>query len=155
MSHYITTHDGEGKAKFSQKIPTGAVNIEVPFGSTNVLYTTDSTPVSVSTEADMDRYGKEKTEGIGGPAGRMVAENGATAVIVNIKPNSNSESSFHRTMMRKSSTTRHVADLDLTTGVNLMLLVYLDLPLPFISRLFVKFPSLVRDIFWTEILLIR
>ncbi|KAK3700321.1 hypothetical protein LTR37_016025 [Vermiconidia calcicola] len=93
MSHYITTHNANGEAIFTSKIPTEHVDIPTPIGSMNILSTTYNTPLNVSNEADVDQYAKDRTEGLGN---RICPDNGTATAFLNIKPNASSP--LHRTM---------------------------------------------------------
>ncbi|KAK3697138.1 hypothetical protein LTR37_017634 [Vermiconidia calcicola] len=93
MSHYVTTHNANGEAIFTSKIPTEHVHVPTPFGSMNILSTTHNTPLNVSTEADIDQYAQDRTEGLGQ---RICPNNGTATAFVNMKPNASSP--LHRTM---------------------------------------------------------
>lgn len=92
MSNYITTHDPEGKAVFSDA--SGARHkLDILIGTMEILYTTHNVPTNVASEADIEQYSKDA----GGELGnRLCPENGTAASLLNITPNS--ESPFHRTM---------------------------------------------------------
>jgi quercetin dioxygenase-like cupin family protein len=92
MSNYITTHNSEGKAIFSDASGS-RTKLDTPIGSMEVLYTTHSVPTNVASEADIDQYSQDAKGALGN---RLCPENGTAAAVLDISPNS--ESPFHRTM---------------------------------------------------------
>ncbi|KAK3052470.1 hypothetical protein LTR09_006324 [Extremus antarcticus] len=93
MSHYVTTHNSSGEATFSAKISPSQAEIQTPFGTQNILFTTWNSPINLSTEADIDQYSKDRSEGLGH---KICPENGSAAAIISLPPKA--ESPFHRTM---------------------------------------------------------
>ena len=93
MANYITTHDTNAKAIFSNNVQGARTKLDTPIGSMEMLYTTHNMPVNLISESDIDQYSKDSRDGLGN---RLCPEGGIAAAILNITPNS--ESPFHRTM---------------------------------------------------------
>lgn len=93
MPHYVTTHNANGEAIFSQKVPPSNEPIATAFAPMTILYTTWTSPLDVSTDADIDQYTRDRKEGLGN---KICPENGTATAILAIPPGG--ESPFHRTM---------------------------------------------------------
>lgn len=93
MSNYITTHDSDGKAIFSNSLPTSRTKLDTLIGSMEMLYTTHKVPTNVASEKDIEQYSVDAKGGLGN---RLCPESGTAAAVLNISPKS--ESPFHRTM---------------------------------------------------------
>lgn len=93
MPQYITTNDSNGKAVFSDKVPSESIALPIGIGSLETLSTTHSFPVDINTEADIDQYKIDREHGLGG---RICPPHGLAIGILNAEPNK--ASPFHRTM---------------------------------------------------------
>lgn len=96
MSHYITSHGADGKAIFSKKLPTGQHEMEIPNGTVKLLWSSHDFPMDLSTEADIEQYGLDRTKRTFPGARRICPENGTATVIIDLKPGT--VSPMHRTM---------------------------------------------------------
>lgn len=94
MSQLITTHNSSGKAVFSTKVPEKQHDLELPFGGMRIIYTADSVPTNLNTEADIDRYSHTRTAGL--PNGAICPPGGSAAAIVSMAPGATSP--MHRTV---------------------------------------------------------
>ena len=94
MSQYITTTNSEGKGVLSEKVPTARHAIEIPGGSMEILYTSHSAKPNLSTEADIEQYAHDRTNGL--PNNAIAPEVGTSGAIITFKPDA--VSLFHRTM---------------------------------------------------------
>lgn len=65
MSIYVTTHNADGKAVFSPKVAPERTPIALPGASLSLLWSNPPKP-DLSSEADVDRYVKDRATG--GPA---------------------------------------------------------------------------------------
>ena len=65
MSQIITTHDANGKAIFSSKLPEQQHSFPIPLGNMTMLYTSHSFPPNVNSDQDMDQYAIDREKGIG------------------------------------------------------------------------------------------
>jgi quercetin dioxygenase-like cupin family protein len=94
MSQFITTHNPSGQAIFSSKIPEEQHELQLPFGGMRIIYTADSLPTNLNTEADIDQYSQIRTTGL--PNGAICPPGGSAAAIVSLAPGA--ESPMHRTV---------------------------------------------------------
>jgi quercetin dioxygenase-like cupin family protein len=94
MSHLITTHNPSGHAIFSPKIPEEQHELPLPFGGMRIIYTSDSLPTNLNTEADIDNYCHIRTAGL--PHGAICPPGGSAAAIVSLAPGTRSP--MHRTV---------------------------------------------------------
>lgn len=94
MSNFITTHDSNGKAVFSDLIPTEQEQIPIPIGRLTTLWTTSSFPTNLSSSSDFERYAPHRTQLP--PKGQICPPNGTSVLIMDIVPNA--ERVMHRTL---------------------------------------------------------
>jgi hypothetical protein len=94
MSQFITTHNTSGHAIFSPKVPEEQHELPLPFGGMRIIYTADSVPTNLSTEADIDNYSHVRAAGL--PNGAICPPGGSAAAIVSLAPGA--ESPMHRTV---------------------------------------------------------
>ncbi len=64
MSHYVTSHDANGQAVFSDKVPAQRKGLNTPMGGMSFLYTTYSALADVSNEDDVEKYHHDRENGI-------------------------------------------------------------------------------------------
>jgi hypothetical protein len=81
MSHYVTAHNANGEAIFSNKIPKERKDLKTPMGGMSFLYTTYKAPTNVSTEEDIDQYRIDEEQGIGQ---KICPENGTAVGIITL-----------------------------------------------------------------------
>lgn len=115
MPHYITTHNAEGQAVFSDKIPTETISHSFPGSASSsiILSSTHNFPYDPSTEADIDQYARDREHGF--PAGTICPPNGTAVMIVNLAPGE--PSPMHRTMtMDTVYVVEGVVELHLDSG---------------------------------------
>ncbi|KAI4283251.1 MAG: hypothetical protein L6R38_002293 [Xanthoria sp. 2 TBL-2021] len=94
MSNYITTHNAEGKAIFSDSIPTARHVIDNGMIILEYIYTGHSFPANLSSEADITQFDHDR---IHGPApGSTLPPKGFATAIVTIKPDAPLK--WHRVM---------------------------------------------------------
>jgi len=93
MSHYITTHDSSAKAVFSDKVPIEHNLFPMPGGAMRIIGAAHAIPANISTEADIDQYALDRTNGL--PNNSFCPPHGSAAAIVTFK--SGAESVMHRT----------------------------------------------------------
>jgi quercetin dioxygenase-like cupin family protein len=86
MSHYVTTHDSDGKAVFSTKAPSEHLNLPIPIGEIQIISTTHSFPPNLSTEDDIDRYQVEYTRPLFPGTRRNCPDDGTVACMITMKP---------------------------------------------------------------------
>ena len=79
MAHYITTHNSKAEAVYSDKVPSDRVQFPTPIGTMELIATTHSSPVDVSTDSDIDQFAHDRENGIGT---RMFPENGTAVRIL-------------------------------------------------------------------------
>lgn len=84
MSNYITAHNAEGKAVFSDRIPTERHVIDNGSIILEYIYTCHAFPANLSTEADIDRFDHDRIKGPA-PNSTLPPQGFATA-IVTLKP---------------------------------------------------------------------
>lgn len=94
MSQLITTHNSSGKAIFSTKVPEEHHDLSLPFGGMRIIYTSNSVPTDLNSEADIDQYSHVRTAGL--PGGAICPLGGTAAAIVSLKPGA--QSPMHRTV---------------------------------------------------------
>ena len=94
MSQLITTHNSSGKAIFSSKVPEEHHDLPLPFGGMRIIYTSNSVPTDLNSEADIDQYSHVRTEGLLG--GAICPPGGTAAAIVSLEPGA--QSPMHRTV---------------------------------------------------------
>lgn len=98
MSSYITTHNKDGKAVFSTKIPTEphkiAIPAEISTGSHQIVYACDNFFPDLSTEADIDAYDLLRKDGR--PPGTICPPNGMSVSLITFGVAK--QSPWHRTM---------------------------------------------------------
>lgn len=92
MSQVITTHNSFGQAIFSPKVPEQQHDLPLPFGGMHLIYASDSVPVDLNTEADIDQYSHVRTAGLA--AGAICPPGGTAAAIVSLRPGA--QSPMHR-----------------------------------------------------------
>lgn len=85
MSHFITSFNSGGKSIFSPKIPSTPIAFPLPIGTLTILYTTHSRINELDTEADIDRYAKDRIEGL--PPFTPCPPDGTSAILISIMPN--------------------------------------------------------------------
>lgn len=85
MSSYITTHNDEGKAIFSPRVPKERHGIDTKNVTIELVYTTHKSIPDLSTEADIDQYLIDRVKGLGSQGG-LPAE-GLAMGILTWKPN--------------------------------------------------------------------
>lgn len=83
MSQVITTHNASGQAVFS-KVPEQQHELPLPFGGMRLIYSSNSVPANLNSEADIDQYSKHRTEGF--PNGAICPPGGTAAAIVSFAP---------------------------------------------------------------------
>jgi quercetin dioxygenase-like cupin family protein len=91
MSQFITTHNSSGQAIFSSKIPEEQLSL--PFGGMRIIYSANSLPTNLNTEADIDNYSHIRTAGL--PNSAICPPGGSAAAIVSLAPGA--KSPMHRT----------------------------------------------------------
>jgi quercetin dioxygenase-like cupin family protein len=94
MSQVITTHNSFGQAVFSSKVPERQHESPLPFGGMRIIYSSDSVPANLSSEADIDQYSQIGTTGL--PGGAICPPGGTAAAIVSMRPGA--QSPMHRTV---------------------------------------------------------
>lgn len=94
MSQLITTHNATGQAIFSSKVPEQQHELVLPFGGMRIIYSSNSIPSNLNTEADIDQYSHMRTAGL--PNGAICPPGGVAAAIVSLAPGA--ESPMHRTV---------------------------------------------------------
>lgn len=103
MSNYITTHNAEGKAVFSSKVPQEQKKIAMHPGQKDlekdgylqVVYSNHTFKPNLSTEADIDKYEQDRLKP-DFPQGHICPPGGAATAIVAMGPDA--VSPMHRTM---------------------------------------------------------
>lgn len=95
MSHYITTHNSDGKAVFSDKIPTTPHTMPIPIGTIQMLSSTHSFPMNLSTEQDIERYEDDRNNKFFPGIRRTCPDTGTAACIITMNPGA--VSGMHRT----------------------------------------------------------
>lgn len=94
MSQVITTHNSSGQAIFSSKVPEEQHDLPLPFGGMRIIYTSNSVPSNLNSEADIDQYSHIRTAGL--PGGAICPPGGTAAAIISLKPGA--QSPMHRTV---------------------------------------------------------
>jgi quercetin dioxygenase-like cupin family protein len=94
MSQVITTHNSSGQAIFSPKVPEEQHDLPLPFGGMRIIYTSNSVPTNLNSEADIEQYSHIRTAGL--PGGAICPQGGTAAAIVSLKPGA--QSPMHRTV---------------------------------------------------------
>jgi quercetin dioxygenase-like cupin family protein len=94
MSQVITTHNSSGQAIFSSKVPKEQHDLPLPFGEMRFIYTSNSVPTDLNSEADIDQYNQVRTTGL--PGGAICPPGGTAAAIVSLRPGA--QSPMHRTV---------------------------------------------------------
>jgi quercetin dioxygenase-like cupin family protein len=99
MSLYVTTHNAEGKAIFSDKLGQEIPKKEIPIGDISIISSTHNFPVDLSEETDIEQYEHDRTQPMF-PGTRRICPDGGTAVcIMSMKPGAGKEGGImHRTM---------------------------------------------------------
>ena len=103
MSNYLTTHNSDGKAVFSNRVPTGQQKIPISpgaddfekYGYKQMIYTNHSIKPDLSSEADIDQFAQDRSEP-SFPPGTICPPEGAATFIIAMRPDA--ESPMHRTM---------------------------------------------------------
>lgn len=96
MAHYITTHDADGTAVFSQKASVEQNKMSIPIGDIRIISSSHRFPLNLSSETDIDQYQQDRTSPFF-PGGRRICPDGGTATcLMAMKPGV--ESVMHRTM---------------------------------------------------------
>lgn len=97
MAHYITTHDANGTAVFSQKASVEQNKMPIPIGDIRIISSSHRFPLNLSSETDINQYQQDRTSPFF-PGGRRICPDGGTATcLMSMKPGV--ESAMHRTMM--------------------------------------------------------
>lgn len=97
MPHYITTHNADGQAVYSDKASDGLIDRPFAgkdFGSTALLFSTHDTPSDPSTEADIKQYHHDREHGFEG--GAICPPRGTCSMIATMAPGA--ATPMHRTM---------------------------------------------------------
>jgi quercetin dioxygenase-like cupin family protein len=94
MAQVITTHNSSGQAIFSSKVPDEQNELPLPFGGMRIIYSSNSVPTDLNSEADIDQYSQIRTTGL--PGGAICPPGGTAAAIVSLKPGA--KSPMHRTV---------------------------------------------------------
>lgn len=95
MPHYITTHNTDGKAVFSDKIPTTTHTMPIPIGNIQMLSSTHSFPMNLSTEDDIEQYEHDRNNKFFPGIRRTCPDTGTAACIITMDPGA--ASGMHRT----------------------------------------------------------
>lgn len=95
MSYYITTHNEDGKAIFSNKVPTATHTMPIPIGNIQMLSSTHSFPMSLSTENDIEQYKHDRNDKFFPGVRRTCPDTGTAACIITMDPGA--VSGMHRT----------------------------------------------------------
>jgi quercetin dioxygenase-like cupin family protein len=93
MSQFVTTHNISGQAIFSSKIHEEQHELPLPFGGMRIIYSANSLPTNLNTEADIDNYSHIRTAGL--PNSAICPPGGSAAAIVSLAPGA--KSPMHRT----------------------------------------------------------
>ncbi|KAJ5754193.1 hypothetical protein N7533_003736 [Penicillium manginii] len=96
MAHYITTHDANGTAVFSQKAFVAQNTMPIPIGDIQIISSSHHFPLNLSSETDIDQYQQDRTSPFF-PGGRRICPDDGTATCI-ISMKGGSESAMHRTM---------------------------------------------------------
>lgn len=94
MFQVITTHNSSGQAIFSAKEPEEQHDLPLPFGGMRIIYSSNSVPTDLNSEADIDQYSHIRTAGL--PGGAICPPGGTAAAIISLKPGA--QSPMHRTV---------------------------------------------------------
>ena len=94
MSQVITTHNSSGQAIFSSKVSEEQHDLPLPFGGMRLIYSSDSVPTDLNSEADIEQYNHIRTAGL--PGGTICPPGGTAAAIVSLRPGA--QSPMHRTV---------------------------------------------------------
>lgn len=99
MSLFVTTHNAEGKAIFSDQVSQELSKREIPIGDIQLISSTHEFPVNLSEEGDIEQYKHDRMQPMF-PGTRRICPDGGTAVcIMSMKPGAGKESGImHRTM---------------------------------------------------------
>ncbi|RFU34729.1 hypothetical protein B7463_g1640, partial [Scytalidium lignicola] len=95
MSHYITTHNADGKSVFS-KLITEHHEVHIPIGTIKNVWSSHEFPMNLSTEADIEQYKHDRANKFFPGDRRICPQSGTATCIINMNPGAESE--FHRTM---------------------------------------------------------
>ena len=95
MSHYITTHNTNGKPIFSNLVADHH-EMQIPIGTIKTVWSSHELPTNLSTEADIEQYKHDRTNVFFSGDRRICPQNGSATCIISMKPGG--ESGFHRTM---------------------------------------------------------
>jgi quercetin dioxygenase-like cupin family protein len=98
MSTYITTHNADGKAIFSEKLPTEQHEMAITLGTIKTIWSSHECPMNLSTEADIEQYKHDRTSPFFSGGRRICPDNGSSIIIMNMKPGGVESSVSHRTM---------------------------------------------------------
>lgn len=96
MAHYITTHDANGTAVFSPKVPIEQNNIPIPIGDIRIISSSHKFPLDVSNETDIDQYQQDRTSPFFLGDRRICPDGGTATCLITMNPGA--ESGMHRTM---------------------------------------------------------
>lgn len=95
MAHYITTHNSDGKAVFSDRVPTTAHTMPIPIGEIQMLSSTHYFPMNLSSEDDIEQYESDRNNKFFPGTRRTCPDTGTATCIITMNPGA--VSAMHRT----------------------------------------------------------
>ena len=98
MYTYITTHNADGKAVFSNKLPTEQHEMAMPPGTIKTIWSSHEIPINLSTEADIEQYKHDSTSPFFPGGRRICPDHGSSVIVMNMKPGGVQKGVAHRTM---------------------------------------------------------
>jgi quercetin dioxygenase-like cupin family protein len=99
MSLYVTTHNAEGKAVFSDKVSQEPPKMDIPIGHIQIISSTHNFPVNLSTESDIEHYQNDCKQAMFSGTRRICPDGGTAVCIMSLKPGAGKEGGImHRTM---------------------------------------------------------
>ncbi|KAF2489322.1 hypothetical protein BU16DRAFT_178634 [Lophium mytilinum] len=99
MSLYVTTHNAEGKAVFSDRISQEVPKKEIPLGDIQIISSTHEFPVDLSNESDIEQYEHDRKQPMFPGTRRICPDGGTSVCIMSLKPGAGKEGGImHRTM---------------------------------------------------------
>jgi quercetin dioxygenase-like cupin family protein len=99
MSLYITTHNAEGKAIFSDRVSQATPKLEIPIGNIQIISSTHKFPVDLSKQSDIEQYENDRKQPMFPGTRRICPEDGTAVCIMSLKPGAGKEGGImHRTM---------------------------------------------------------
>lgn len=84
MSQVITTHNADGRAVFSSKVPEQQNDFPIPLGQMTLLYSTHTMLEVINTEQDIDNYIRDRVAGFG--PGVACPAGGTSGSILHLAP---------------------------------------------------------------------